>query len=186
MKNNNLYNSRSTKNLKELDRYAIVSDEYFAFFGGESPFSNFHLNTFEYNGYLFCCSEQAFMYAKAYIMRDFDMADKIANYELKNKEIPLVYKRMGRKVKNYNDSLWSKYRQRVMKSVLYSKLREPYIRNLLIETGDRKIIEASPYDRIWGAGVSLDDIDYEWNKFTGENLLGRTLMELRDSSGIGG
>ena len=183
--NNKLDNSRWTEKLKELDPYAMVSDNYFAFFGGGSPFSNFHVDDFVYHGITFCCSEQAFMYAKAYIMNDFEMANKIASRILRGYETPLVYKRMGRKVENYDDSLWSKYRQRVMKSILYSKFCEPSMRQLLLATGDRKIIEASPYDRIWGAGVSLDDIDYEWNRFAGENLLGRTLMELRDTSDIG-
>lgn len=185
MKKDKLDNSCWTEKLKELDPYAMISDDYFAFFGSKSPFSNFHVNDFVYHGTTFCCSEQAFMYAKAYIMNDFEMANRIASHVLRGRETPLVYKRMGRKVANYDDSLWDKYRQRVMKSVLYSKFCEPSMRQLLIATGNRKIIEASPYDHIWGAGVSLKDIDYKWNSFAGENLLGRTLMELRDIDYIG-
>lgn len=166
--------------LKVLDPNAKVSDDYFAFFGGKSPFSNFYLTNFKYNKHTFCCSEQAFMYAKAYIMHDFEMAEKIADYELKDKEIPIVYKRMGRKVKNYNDDLWSKYRQRVMTSILYNKFNNADLLFLLKATGNRKIIEASPYDGIWGAHVGLGSIDEHWDDFYGDNLLGKILMELRN------
>ena len=50
-----------------------------------------------------------------------------------------------------------------------------------ISTGDKIIVEASPYDSIWGIGMGAKDENIEdptaWN---GENLLGFALMEVRD------
>ena len=50
-----------------------------------------------------------------------------------------------------------------------------------MNTGTKILVEASPYDKIWGIGLSADQENIEnpltWN---GENLLGFTLMEVRD------
>ncbi|MCP4177219.1 MAG: NADAR family protein, partial [bacterium] len=51
----------------------------------------------------------------------------------------------------------------------------------LLNTKDKVLVEASPYDRIWGIGISPDDENivnpYLWK---GENLLGFGIMEVRD------
>jgi ribA/ribD-fused uncharacterized protein len=49
---------------------------------------------------------------------------------------------------------------------------------LLLATGEREIVEASPQDRIWGVGFKESEAErnrYRW----GENLLGRVLMDVR-------
>ena len=52
------------------------------------------------------------------------------------------------------------------------------LRAKLLSTGDRLIVEASPFDRIWGIGYSAKDASA--NKDTwGENLLGVALMNVR-------
>ena len=54
--------------------------------------------------------------------------------------------------------------------------------DFLVETNSKVLVEASPYDTIWGIGLSQDDKNIEnphcWN---GQNLLGFALMEVRDS-----
>ena len=51
----------------------------------------------------------------------------------------------------------------------------------LLSTGDKLLAEASPYDKIWGIGLSGDEI-VAWNTETwkGTNLLGKILMRVRD------
>ena len=55
------------------------------------------------------------------------------------------------------------------------------VKTFLLNTGTRVLVEASPYDKIWGIGLSADQENIEnpltWN---GENLLGFALMEVRD------
>jgi ribA/ribD-fused uncharacterized protein len=47
-------------------------------------------------------------------------------------------------------------------------------------TGNCYLIEASPYDSIWGVGLKADDPDiYDTDKWKGHNLLGHCLMDVR-------
>ena len=51
----------------------------------------------------------------------------------------------------------------------------------MVNTGDRVLVEASPFDPIWGIGLDQNKPDIQ-NPHTwkGENLLGFALMEVRD------
>jgi ribA/ribD-fused uncharacterized protein len=52
------------------------------------------------------------------------------------------------------------------------------LRRMLLATGERELVEASPSDRIWGVGFAERDAPrnrYRW----GQNLLGRALMDVR-------
>lgn len=52
------------------------------------------------------------------------------------------------------------------------------LRKMLIATGERELVEASPLDRIWGVGFAEKDAErnrYRW----GENLLGKALEAVR-------
>ena len=55
------------------------------------------------------------------------------------------------------------------------------LKEFLLSTGDAILVEASPYDRIWGIGLypaqaAMGTVD-QWR---GLNLLGCALMEVRD------
>jgi len=56
------------------------------------------------------------------------------------------------------------------------------LRQLLLDTGDRELIEASPFDRIWGVGRKAEDVRREAGgdrRGWGQNLLGKCLMATR-------
>ena len=69
-----------------------------------------------------------------------------------------------------------------MVNVLKSKFQIPELKEALLRTGDRIIVEASPYDKIWGVGLEENDprILNEKN-WRGQNLLGKALIEVRQS-----
>ena len=50
---------------------------------------------------------------------------------------------------------------------------------MLLETSDRLLVEASPYDRTWGVGYSASKAEANRSNW-GENLLGKALMRVRD------
>lgn len=58
--------------------------------------------------------------------------------------------------------------------------QHPELRDFLLGTGNRVLVEASPRDRIWGIGLAADDdratSPAHW---PGLNLLGFALMEVR-------
>jgi ribA/ribD-fused uncharacterized protein len=54
------------------------------------------------------------------------------------------------------------------------------LREFLLDTGDRILVEASPVDKIWGIGLAADHPDALFpEKWPGLNLLGIALMEVR-------
>lgn len=133
-------------------------------------FSNWYLTNFNYKGINFISSEQALMYYKACLFNDLQIASKILK-ETNQKTI----KDLGRKVKNYNEEIWDKNRYAIMVEILKSKFTQnSYLKNLLLNTNNSLIYEASPIDRIWGIGSN------DVNVVNGRNLLGKALMEARD------
>lgn len=53
-------------------------------------------------------------------------------------------------------------------------------KKLLLSTGDKIIVEANEYDRIWGIGLHWsDDKCLDEKNWKGMNLLGKALMEVR-------
>lgn len=55
------------------------------------------------------------------------------------------------------------------------------LQELLLSTGNAILVEASPYDRIWGIGIGCEEaIAGGVEQWRGENLLGCALMQVRD------
>ena len=51
----------------------------------------------------------------------------------------------------------------------------------LLDTKDKILVEASPYDAVWGIGMKEDDPDCRNPRlWKGENLLGFALMDVRE------
>lgn len=54
------------------------------------------------------------------------------------------------------------------------------LRDFLVGTGSRVLVEASPRDRVWGIGLAADDGRAgSPERWPGLNLLGFALMEVR-------
>jgi len=69
-----------------------------------------------------------------------------------------------------------------MKYVNYLKFTQNLeFRNQLLETENRTLVEASPYDKIWGVGLEeTNDLILDEKNWLGQNLLGKALMEVRE------
>lgn len=170
----------TTRQTVWLDGPSTVRNDKYLAFWGDSPFSNFYRSTpaFEYAGQQFTNSEAAFMYGKALLFQDEHEAKNI----LANRDKPMMCKTAGRRIAGYVDAVWAAERYQVMLAVLTEKFKAPALRSYLVETGSLLIIEASPYDRIWGNGLWPNDprngdLASTW---PGQNLLGLALMEVRE------
>lgn len=151
--------------------------EYTYFFRKESPFSKHYLATFIINGIEFNCTEQFLMYCKARLFNDYNTAEKI----LQTND-PIEHKRLGRLVNNFNEEIWIANRMKFNFIGNLNKFKQnPYILNTLLDTKDNILVEASPFDKIWGVGLKETDPRIKSSKmWRGLNLHGETLMRVRD------
>lgn len=158
-----------------------VTDTHVYFWG--SYLSNFYISRIystpdcALQNFTYCCSEQLFMMEKALHFKDYESA-----FAMTNAPDGASVKAIGRQVKGFDVEEWSKVCYGKMLIACKAKFEQnPWLREQLLETGDRIIVEASPLDKIWGVGLHEDDdrILDEAN-WEGQNLLGKVLMEVRD------
>ena len=154
-----------------------ITDTHVYFWRG--LFSNWHpIKFFDPNaGLTFNNTEQGFMWYKARLFGNNDIA------ELISKEVdPQKCKKFGREIRNYNEEKWKLVREESMFYV--NKLK--YEQNneaarQLVGTKDKILVEASPYDEIWGVKLREEDpLILDEKNWLGLNLLGITLMKVRD------
>jgi ribA/ribD-fused uncharacterized protein len=155
-----------------------MADHNFVFFYANAhPFSNWYMCPFEHNGKQFNCSEQAMMYYKARMFKDYDVAEMIMEQGHPRKQ-----KFLGRQVRGFDKVKWNAECKPIMVEVLKSKFRQD--RNAyedLMETDDKIIVEASPTDTIWGIGLAENDPRaLDQSTWLGTNWLGDVLMQARD------
>lgn len=139
--------------------------------------SNWYPAAFTTDGVSFSTMEQYMMYRKAVCFGDVKVAEQILATE-----DAAEIKAFGRLVSGYDESLWNGVRQIVVYEGLLAKFSQnPDLRKQLKETGSAVLAECAVKDRIWGIGLSMHDPDrLDQVKWQGQNLLGYTLMMVRD------
>ncbi|KAH6651140.1 hypothetical protein F5144DRAFT_589433 [Chaetomium tenue] len=146
-------------------------------------------------------AEHYMMYQKALLFSDPAMASQILQAEH-----PRQVKALGRQVANFTDQTWNAHREAIVRRGNRLKFTRPAnpadgmwrvaplpgreeaeaegavsttIRELLLRTGEREIVETSPMDRVWGIGFGAaraGSVRGRW----GLNLLGKALVAVRD------
>lgn len=132
---------------------------------------------FVVDGQEYHTAEQYMMMQKARLFGDDEIFNAIffANS-------PREYKALGRKIKNFDDKVWNEHKYDIVVSGNKAKFSQNIdLKNFLLSTGDAILVEASPYDKIWGIGLDKETakagIIDDWK---GQNLLGCALMDVRD------
>jgi ribA/ribD-fused uncharacterized protein len=160
----------------------METEDSIYFYGMSSNFgymSNFYKSKFvDKEGNNFCCSEQYLMYWKA---KTFEPENESLLKSILKETSAAKIKALGRTVKNYNDTIWSQIRLKIMVKGLKLKFKQnSTILALLLSTGDKTLYEASKQDKIWGIGYYAEQaILTEPDKY-GTNLLGQALMKVRN------
>lgn len=133
-----------------------------SFTGKNSFLSNFHRipGGITYEGVTYPTVEHAYQAQKT--------TDKTEQAAIARLETPGNAKRYGRSIKNLRPN-WDNQRVSIMQDLLWLKFENPYFRNLLLNTGDKEIVEGNLWhDRFWGV-----------HDGEGENHLGKLLMAVR-------
>lgn len=163
------------------------------FFSGKHPFSNFFelKRPIVYNSLTFPTSEHLYQWAKfnypsatpvtlfyAEFVRNASTPNKskiIANQKLEPERYPWI-KEVNNIIRNglangvQMNPNWENVKIDVMRTVLALKFADPELKQMLLDTSDALIQENSPYDNFYGIGKDG----------SGQNMLGKLLMELRD------
>lgn len=140
--------------------------------------SNWYPARFKCRGIIFSSVEQYMMYVKAQTFNDGVMMEKILA-----ETNPSKLKAYGRKIRNYDDVVWSKKRRQV---VFYANLEKfaqnPDLKEKLLSTKDAILAECAVHDKTWGIGLTKKDPDCQHpDRWPGKNLLGEILMEVREN-----
>lgn len=130
------------------------------------------------------------MHRKALLFSDYPIASQILTVTS-----PKAIKSLGRKVQNFSEEIWHENRSRIVEDASYYKFKNGEdkgvfaleegdgekisLRERLLRTGERELVEASPMDRIWGIGMREYGALERKEKW-GLNLLGKALMVARD------
>ena len=117
------------------------------------------------------------MFHKALIMGDFSTAEKILN-----EKDPKAQQELGRQIRTFDQKTWDALKYDIVRKGNILKFKQnPVHKALLFSTYPRQLVEASPFDRIWGVGLAEDDpLITDPENWKGDNLLGKVLTEVRD------
>lgn len=93
---------------------------------------------------------------------------------------PRTIRDLGRKIPNFSDEVWEQNRYGFVLEGNYLKFsQDEELKQKLLATGNRELVEASPRDRIWGVGFGAANAGANRERW-GLNLLGKVLMETRE------
>lgn len=178
---------RDARNVIELIDYSANEECKFLFFwknivkGGmtvdKSCLSQWHYSPFSVEGVKYLTAEHYMMGKKALLFNDNEIYEKV----MKTVQ-PSDVKSLGRKIKNFDEELWSSKCFDIVVNGNYHKFSQNHkLKEFLAKTGDKVLVEASPYDCIWGIGLEEEDSRcLDVKSWRGKNLLGFALMEVRD------
>lgn len=170
-----------------IERYNSGERLKFVFFWGHEPaldgsitkscFSQWWDCVFTVDGVEYRTAEQYMMAQKALLFGD----EKIRT-EIMAAGHPKQFKDLGRRISGFDQAVWNRNcREIVTRGNVAKFSQNDDLREFLLNTDSRILVEASPYDTIWGIGMSADDTRCENpNLWRGTNFLGFCLMEARD------
>ena len=126
-------------------------------------FSNFSPHGIELKGLWWPTTEHYFQAQK--------FADTSHEEAIRRAKTPKQAADMGRDRKRPLRADWEQVKDEIMREAVRQKFRtHKDIRQVLLETDDKELIENAPSDYYWGIGADG----------SGKNMLGKILMEVRD------
>ncbi|MGX7757092.1 NADAR family protein [Streptomyces angustmyceticus] len=177
------------RSVEELRRAAAAGHRarYVPFWGhsprrdgslGVSCFSQWWPSPFTVGGVRYATAEHWMMAGKARLF-----ADAEAERDVLAARHPRQAKDAGRKVRGFDEEIWRRHRfALVVEGSVHKFGQDAALREFLLGTNSRVLVEASPVDRIWGIGLAADDERAaDPARWRGLNLLGFALMAARQN-----
>ena len=169
--------SNLTEVLQPETVHTPMKDDQVSFFTKNSPLSNFYSSPFTYQGDKFTCMEQHIQAKKAALFKD---AETGINIMAETKQE--IQKQLSKNINGYDQTEWySKAFDLILPALIEKYRQNPVCKTLLLSTGNRAIVEASPYDSFWGAGCALSDPKLWSKEWDGRNMMGKALEKVRES-----
>jgi len=129
---------------------------------GAGFLSNFHPSTITFEGSLYPTVEHAYQASKT--------LDVDCRRLIRSASSPNDAKRLGRSITLRHD--WNEVKVQLMRFLVKEKFKNPFLRHLLVSTGDLRLINENRWnDKFWGM---VDG--------AGENWLGKILEEVRSEA----
>ncbi|MFI9824677.1 NADAR family protein [Streptomyces sp. NPDC052013] len=143
---------------------------------GASCLSQWWPSPFTVDGVEYATAEHWMMAAKARLFGDAEGERRVLEAGH-----PSQAKKAGRLVRGFDEALWRRERFGiVVEGSVHKFAAHAELREFLLGTGERVLVEASPVDRVWGIGLTAsDDAATDPARWRGPNLLGFALMEAR-------
>lgn len=144
---------------------------------GASCLSQWWPSPFVVDGVTYATAEHWMMAAKARLFEDQEAERRVlaAGH-------PSQAKKAGRLVRGFDERIWQRERFGiVVEGSVHKFAAHDDLREFLLNTGERVLVEASPVDRVWGIGLAADDeAASDPERWRGPNLLGFALMAARE------
>jgi ribA/ribD-fused uncharacterized protein len=154
----------------------VVTPRFVMFWRPPGAFGQWTLSPFTIDGVLYNCAEQYMMAEKARLFQD-----RVIEAQILQCESPRQQKKLGQQVAGFNAARWDAERCHIVfRGNLAKFTQNAELGDELLATGDRRLVEASPMDKIWGIGFAANHPNaYHPDKWTGLNLLGNVLENVR-------
>ncbi|MDO4258254.1 MAG: NADAR family protein [Actinomycetaceae bacterium] len=175
------------RSVEELQRAVNAGKKPdYLFFFGHQPSPNGELTRaclsqwwtapFTVDGHHFPTAEHYMMWRKATLFGDDAIAEQILQAPS-----PAAAKQLGRKVTPFDPDVWGQECFEIVVAGSVAKFSStPELRDFLLATGKKVLVEAAPRDRVWGIGMGKDNENAQNPaRWRGSNLLGFALMEAR-------
>ena len=163
---------------------SFTSEDFIFFWSGrkgrkvtKNCFSQWYPANFIVSVKDYCYAEQYMMACKAELFHDYETLSKILAAS-----DPRTIKKLGREVRNFDPQIWNENKFNIVVQGNVAKFSQnPELLDFILSTGNKILVEASPYDNIWGIGLKDTSPDVlDPRKWKGQNLLGFALMKVRE------
>lgn len=170
--------------VEKLSLDPLANEHSYIFFWGHKPsktgeitkscMSQWWPSPFIVDGHTYQTAEHYMMAQKALLFNDQNIYECILQ-----ESNPAEVKKLGRAVKHFEASVWDAHCYNIVVEGNFQKFYQNQdLQRYLLSTDNAILVEASPFDAIWGIGTGDYEIDV--NLWKGKNFLGFAIMEARD------